>query len=91
MNEGIENNQIPKISPAEKETRFQELLKKKEELVAAFQEALEKKLPIGDDDFMDMEIATEKAAKAALEANNQAEYDRLMEEHKAMTCWRFGE
>lgn len=78
------------LKRAEKQKHFQELLKRKEELVAAFQEALEKELPLGDDDFMEMEIATEKAAKAALEIGNKEEHDRLIEEHKAMMRWRFG-
>ncbi len=93
MNETFKENPAPapELSQAEKEARFQKLLKKKEELVAGFQDALEKELPVGDYDFMDAEIAVEKAAKAALDAGNQAEHDRLMEEHKAMMKWRFGE
>jgi len=41
-----------------------------------------------DDEFMDAEIAVEKAAKAALEAGLKEEHGRLMEEHKSMMEWR---
>lgn len=79
----------PELSPAEKEARFQELLRRKEELVAAFQDTLDKNLPVDDNMFMDMEISVEKAAKAALDAENKEEHDRLIQEHEAIMRWRY--
>lgn len=88
MNERAEKNQTPELSQAEKERRFQELLKQKEELVAKFQEDLKNSLPQNDGDFAAAENAVADAADAALEAGNQAEHERLVEEYRAMRRWR---
>ena len=78
----------PEASQAEKEARFQELLRKKEELVASVEEGIEQGVFPDDDEFMEMEMATQRAAEAARDAGNHAEYKRLMAEHSAMMAWR---
>ena len=73
--------------PESKEAIFQKLLFRKQELMAKLNESREKRI-YNEEEFMDAEIAVEKAAKSALEAGLKEEHDRLMEEHKSMLEWR---
>ena len=91
---GLESNSsaLTEIELAsEKGRQYRELLKRAHELAAAFWKAFEEEAPIGDDDFMDAEIAVEKAAKSALESGSQDEHNRIMNIHSGMMYWRFGE